>query len=195
MKKSITLLTLSLLLVVTTAIGQNYTMEHGVKLPNKLGKEKKLLHLNGSGVRNKFFINIYVLGLYVTNKTNDAHKVIEADEPMSVRLTIISNLVTRDKMIEVMRDGFELSLKGDVSKHQKSIDAVCDIFRSTPVNIGDTYDISYIPSRGLFASKNGSPLPLNGVSKSLDFKKAVFGIWLEDEPVCEDLRDDILNIN
>jgi Chalcone isomerase-like len=190
MKKSISLLSLAFMLVVTSVVGQ--TTIYGVTLPAKLGKDKKLLDLNGAGVRNKYFMNVYVLGLYLTTKTSNASTIINADEPMAVRLRIISNLVTKEKMADAMRDGFNLSLGNQVSKHQKEIDACVNIFKSDEIKIGDTFDIYYTPGKGMSATKNGKVLNMN--IPGLAFKKAVFGIWLGVEPVDDALKDGILGL-
>lgn len=65
MKKVI--LSISLVIVLYSIAAAQLTV-HGVKLPEKLGKEDKLLMLNGGGVRNKYFMNVYVAGLYVISK-------------------------------------------------------------------------------------------------------------------------------
>jgi hypothetical protein len=69
--------------------------------------------LNGGGLREKYgFMNLYVGGLYVQEKTNDADKVIMANEDMGIRIVIVSGLVTRERFIDALEDGFKNSSAG-----------------------------------------------------------------------------------
>ncbi len=189
MKKSI--LSFSLFLVlVSTAISQVTVI--GVKLPEKLGKDKKLLTLNGAGVRNRFFMNVYVAAIYLQSKTSNPNEIINANEPMAVRLQIVSALITQDKMVESIREGFEKSTGGKTAPLKADIDKIAKVFNSSPIKVGDVFDIWYIPGEGVSASKNNKKMDFN--IKGLAFKKAVFGIWLGPDPVDDPLKDKMLGL-
>ncbi len=210
MKKIIiTLLVLSLNgLIAQTTIS-------GVKLPAKLGFSGTTREFNGAGTRTKYFVKVYVAGLYLKDKSKDAKAILNADKPMSIRLQIISSMLTNDVMVKYIREGFSRSLNGKIEPFKEHIDMICEVFSSEPTKIGDVYDIHYTPGVGVSASKNGKPYmfknlknkigkPYSIVLKNtkngqdalpgLDFKKGLCGIWLSDSPVDPALKDGMLGL-
>ena len=61
------------------------------------------------GVREKLWIDLYAGGLYLTKKSSDADAIMSANEPMAIKLHIVSKLISSDKMIEAVDEGFENS--------------------------------------------------------------------------------------
>ena len=146
--------------------------------------------LNGAGVRTKWGFKIYVGGLYLPGKQNDADSVINADEPMAVKLCFVSGLVTSEKLEASIRDGFTKTTKGNAPVLEKRIDAFITVF-TEKVNKGDIYDLIYVPGHGTEVFRNGNLL---STTKGLDFKKALFGIWLGNEPAHKNLKKCMLGI-
>ena len=73
--------------------------------------------LNGGGLREKYgFMDLYVGALYLENKSSNDNKIIMADENMGIRIVIVSGLVTRDRFIEALEDGFENTTAGNPLK-------------------------------------------------------------------------------
>ena len=61
----------------------------GVSLPNTLNLGDTSLVLNGGGIREKFWIDLYVGALYLTQKETNAQSIIEANQPMAIYLKIV----------------------------------------------------------------------------------------------------------
>ena len=164
----------------------------GVALSPKIAPAKTELILNGGGVRTKYFIKVYVAGLYLQKKSNNPKEIIEEDKPMAVRLHIISNLMTSDNMATAIREGFEKSTKGNIEPFKKDVDLICSIFKSDPVKVGDMFEIYYTPGVGVRCFKNNKDqkVTLSG----MPFKKALFGIWFSDTPVDENLKKGMLGL-
>jgi len=101
---------------------------------------------------------------------------------------MISGLVTSDKMESAVREGFENSTKGNVAPFKSKIEAFINVFKAK-LNKGDLFEIAYVPGKGVEVFKNGS---LSSTIQGLDFKKALFGIWLCDKPAQEDLKEKML---
>lgn len=165
----------------------------GVIMPGTLMYDSVPLVLNGAGIRTKFFIEIYIAGLYLKEKNTKDKAIIDADETMAVRLHIISNTVTKDRMAESIREGFDRSLMGKTEKYRSQIDMAVEIFKSEPVHVGDIYDFWYIPNKGVIAFKNG--VDLHVLIPGLGFKRAMFGIWLCPDPVEQKLKVKMLGLN
>src|SRR5690606_34473920 len=83
------------LCVLLPLASQARTIED-VTLPESLQVNDATLQLNGAGVRSKYFVDVYVAALYLPALQQDARRIVQADEPQSVRLAIISSRITRD---------------------------------------------------------------------------------------------------
>jgi len=160
----------------------------GVNMPETIKAGGNDLVLNGAGVRSKFFIKVYVGGLYLEQKSSDAEKIMDADEPMAIKMAMTSGLVTGDKMEAAFREGFENSTKGNIAPIKDKIEVLINAFKAK-MNKGDIYDFVNVPGKGVEVYKNGSLL---STIQGLDFKKALFGIWLCDKPAQADLKNKML---
>lgn len=144
--------------------------------------------LNGAGVREKLWIDLYAAGLYLNEKTSEASKVLNAEKPMAIKLHIVSKLISSEKMIEAVTEGFEKSTNGNTAPIQKEIDSLIGFFKED-IKKNDVFDLVYLPSKGVVAYKNGVE---KGVVPGIEFKKALFGIWLSNRPADDDLKAKML---
>lgn len=160
-----------------------------VKLPAKIKHDDTDLKLNGAGLRKKYWFKIYVLGLYTEQKSTNASTIVNTDKPMGMRLVVTSSMVTSENFAESTREGFKRSLKGKTAPLQSKIDAFIATFSESEIKEGDVYDLWYTPGVGLKSYRNGT---YQSTVEGFDFKKALFGIWLGDEPVDEDLHNSLL---
>lgn len=180
-----------LLLLLTLGFNANAQLAvDDVLLAPDLKLGNKQVTLNGGGLRKKFFLNIYVAGLYLSNGSSDAQEIVKADEAMSIQLHIVSDMITSSQMISSMEDGFKKSTGGTHEKFRTEIDLLTSIF-SGQIKQGDYYDITYSPDTGVGVYKNGN---LNASFGDLEFKKALWGIWLGDDPVDSKLKKEMLNL-
>ena len=157
-----------------------------VVLPETLDAGGKSLRLNGWGVRKKFFLKLYVGALYLPRPTSDASAILAADTPIGVRLHILSRLVSAKRMEKAIREGFEKSTHGNVAPIRHEIDRFLSFFHDN-VDEDDIFDIIYTPKRGVLIVLNGRELGVIDTNRQ-SFRKALFGIWLGDEPVQDDLK-------
>lgn len=161
----------------------------GVTFPNTETFKGQALVLNGGGVRQKMWIDLYAAGLYLDQKTNNASNILNADKPMALKLHIVSKLISSSKMVDAVTEGFENATKGNTAPIQEEIDKMIGFFKED-INKGDVFDLVYLPSEGgVVAYKNGEE---KGVVKGMEFKKALFGIWLSNRPADDDLRGELL---
>jgi hypothetical protein len=162
----------------------------GVNLPNTLEVGETQLTLNGAGVREKFWMDMYAGGLYTNVKMSEALKVMNADSPMAIKLHIVSGLISSKKMSSAVEEGFQNSTKGNTKPFRPKIDKFISFF-SEEITGDDVFDITYSPSKGVVVFKNNKEL---GTIEGLDFKKALFGIWFCDKPADEDLMNGMLSL-
>ncbi len=162
---------------------------NGVKLPAKIKHEDTELSLSNAGIRKKYWFKVYTLGLYLEQKNTNASQIVNAGQPMGFRLVVTSSMVDSDNFSESTREGFKRSLKGKTAPLQSKIDAFINTFSKNEINEGDVFDLWYTPNVGLRSYRNGT---LVSTIEGHDFKKALFGIWLGDDPVDEDLHDTLI---
>ncbi|MCB9187130.1 MAG: chalcone isomerase family protein [Flavobacteriales bacterium] len=162
---------------------------NGVTLPATLKAGDQSISLNGGGIRKKLFFKLYVGGLYLSKKSGDANAIINADEAMAVKLQITSGMISSENMSEAISEGFEKSTGGNVAPLKSKIDKFIDTFKKSEIVEGNVFDIVYVPGTGVQSYKNGQ---LQSTVEGMDFKKALFGIWLCDEPADEDLKQKML---
>lgn len=160
----------------------------GIVLPATLNYSDQNLSLNGAGVREKLWIDLYSAGLYLDGRSNNATEILNSNEPMAIRLHIVSKLITSDKMVEAVTEGFEKSTNGNTAPIQPKIDKILGFFKED-IKKNDIFDLVYVPNKGVTAYKNGKA---RGTVAGEDFKKALFGIWLSGQPADDDLKENLL---
>ncbi|SOC81479.1 Chalcone isomerase-like [Salinimicrobium sediminis] len=181
------LLLIMAVVVSSTAVAQKEV--GGVTLPATQKFKEHTLHLNGAGVREKLWIDLYAAGLYLEKKTSNADEVLNSDKPMAIKLHIVSKLITSDKMVEAVTEGFEKATNGNTAPIQDEINTMLGFFKED-IKKNDVFDLVYVPSKGVIAHKNGKE---RGVVEGKEFKKALFGIWLSNRPADDDLKKELLS--
>ena len=159
-----------------------------VNLPDSLMAGKDELILNGAGFRKKFFIKVYAAGLYLKEKQTDPQKIMDADKPMAIRMHFVYSEVSSKKLVDAWNEGFLNGTGGNIAPIKTEIDMFNACF-SQEAKKNDIYDIIYIPEQGIGVYIKGE---LKGTIKGLDFKKAVFSIWLGEKPADAKLKKRML---
>lgn len=149
-----------------------------------------VLVLNGSGLRNRMFIDLYIGSLYLSRKDSDAKSVIESDEPMAIRLSIVSSIITAEKLRDATLDGFQSVLDDTVTLDDR-IEQFLGAF-AEPVEVGDSFLLSWNVSVNMLQVRRNDVLVEQ--VEGLDFKQALFAIWLGDDPAQKSLKDEMLGL-
>lgn len=161
----------------------------GVELPGTIDVHGNELKLNGAGIRSKWFMSLYVGGLYLPEKTDDVDAIISADEPMAITMDIISGMITSERMTEATLEGFENATQGNMEPIQEDVDKFMSVFEEE-IKEGDHFRIAYLPDEGVVVYRNGERT--GAVDGGMDFKQALFAIWLGDEPAQESVKQAML---
>lgn len=159
----------------------------GVQFPEAVNVGGQELPLNGAGLRKKFFIKVYAAGLYTAEKTADAKAAIDADAPEAIMMVMIYNGITPKQMKDSWMEGFEGNT-ADLAPLKERIDTLTSWF-TADAKKNDVYDIVYEPEKGSSLIINGET---KGTIPGLDFKKALFAIWLGDKPADKGLKEGML---
>ena len=148
------------------------------------------LKLNGAGLREVLWIDLYAGGLYLKEKEKNPLAILEADEQMAIKINVVSGFVTQKKMIKGVKAGFKKATFGNIKPLKKRIARFIKFFNE-PIVRNDIFDLVYVKDVGIKAFKNDKEL---GVIEGRDFKYALFKIWLGEDPVSEDLKNGMLGV-
>ena len=185
MKKQV--ITLLLLVATVFTVNAQKTVA-GVKVDAKMSLEGQNLILNGAGTRVKMFMDMYVGALYLEKKTANAAEIMNSKEGAAIKLSIVSGLITSDKMVSAINEGFENATGKKTAPLKAKIDKFKGFFKEE-IKKGDVFIIMNVPDEGVVVYKNGSK---KGSIDGYDFKRALFGIWLGDKPADDDLKAGML---
>ncbi|WP_070138002.1 chalcone isomerase family protein [Crocinitomix algicola] len=172
----------SMPLFAQTQIGGNV-------MPNVMKVGSQYLKMNGGGIREKMFIDLYVAVLYLESKTTSAQEILSADKPMAVKIKIISGMVDNDNFEEAIREGFDKSTKNNTEPYKERLEKLIEIGFKEDIKTNDIFDLVYHPGTGCQLIKNNKVLV---TVDGLDFKKALFGIWLGEDPADGTLKKKML---
>lgn len=177
-------LTLLLLFVVPSVAQEITEPKSGMKFAAKDGDSSLL----GAGLRTKTMlkVKVYAIGLYVADAelagplkgkagTPDLYReLVNGDFKKKVVMKFL-----RDVSTSQIRDAFHESLGNAGPKAQEWISYFGDI------RTGQEIVISWVPGTGLTTKVAGADKPpINDKT----FASAVFGIWLGEKPIQDDLK-------
>jgi hypothetical protein len=189
MKNLLLLLTIILTLQFTDAMAQKSFDIDGVTVPRTIQFQSKTLSLNGAGGRSKMWLEVYVQALYLSQLSQDPKFIIDSDTEMAIRIEITSSMVSSNKLTKAMNNGFEKSAGDNLQTLRPRIEEFKS-FLSDEITQKDVFKLIYSPiDSSVWVYKNDI---LKGKVQGLDFKKALFGIWLSDKPADEKLKNQLL---
>jgi hypothetical protein len=182
------MLIVSFALVIALASSAQAVEIGGVSLPDSVPAASEILKLNGAGLRTKFFIKVYACGLYLQERSSDGQAIAAAEKPMALRMRFIHDGVAPEKLIEAWNDGFKASTGGNTAPISAEISRFNGLF-TAEARKGDAYELLYLPGKGVAVSMNGT---VRDTIPGLEFKQALFGIWLGREPADASLKKGLL---
>ena len=163
------------------------------RLPEKvrLFPEGTELLLNGAGLRSRFLLQVYVIGLYLPERKKTDAEVLAHAGGKRVRIVMLRNVSAQqmtDSLLKVMQ-------KNNGEAELAAVHAGVETFRGMllalgKVPIGTTFDIDYAPGSGTRFAVDGIPKgkPIAGEP----FYRAVLRIWIGDKPEQPTLKQALL---
>jgi hypothetical protein len=185
-KRFLKLLSIGTLVIAHALPGQSAEVS-GVKIPDTATVGGKELVLNGAGMRVKFVINVYAMGLYLSKKETAPADVLAQDGPKRVSLTMMRE-VDSDEFGQLFITSMNAnSDKAEKAKYFNQTVKFGEMFASLgKVKKGDIVTLDWIPGTGTISSVNGKQqgeaFPDSG------FYSAVLRIWLGEKPADSSLK-------
>jgi len=190
MKKNVIIVLFFLMQFLSVNAQTQFEVE-GVTVPRTIDFEGAKLELNGFGVRSKAWVDVYVQALYLTTLSQEPDFIMESETPMGIRIEIISSLVSSKKLSKALYKGLEKSVGDEgMVKIEKEARLLETLVNSEITKNGDVFKLIYNPlDISIWVIKNER---VAGKIQGKAFKKAFLGIWLSENPVDEDLKNDLL---
>ncbi|WP_130734150.1 chalcone isomerase family protein [Flavobacterium sp. J27] len=178
-----------ILILITSFVSAQTTIS-GVKLEETITIEGKKLVLNGAGTREKWWIDLYVGSLYLPKKSTNGTEVVNSSETSAIKLDVVSGMVSAEKMMGALDEGFVKSTNNNLEPLKERIEKFKTFFQEK-FNKGDSFTFAYVSGTGIVVYKNGVK---KGAIEGQDFKKALFGIWLSNNPADKNLKKSMLGM-
>lgn len=158
----------------------------GVNVPEQvtIANGTSPLQLNGAGVREKFFIDIYVGGLYLPKKTGNVSQIIDMPGAKRVVMHFLYKEVKKTKLTDGWTDGFRNNhTKAQFKVLKSRLDQFNALFHT--IKRGEFICLDYIPAKGTQVWINET---LAGTVPGQDFYQALLKVWLGDKPADSKLK-------
>lgn len=160
------------------------------RVPPTVRVEGVDLVLNGAGLRNFMFFDVYVMALYLPKRVIDAHAVLRQDLPRRLQITFLRD-VTAERDVDFLMDGLvENNTPDELAVIQPQLDHFFRIVRGMgKVAKGGVVQLDYLPNVGTRVWLNQRLL---GTVAGAAFNRSVLKIWLGDHPTQADLKRALL---
>ena len=177
LKRSSQSLLLALFLAGIPVVASTAECE-GVAMEDSITQDGHALTLNGLGLRLATFlkIKVYVAGLYVPTKSDQAKTLINTDQPWRLKLSFVRS-VDKGDMVSAWDDGFSENAKAELSALKDRIETLNSSMED--LKEGETLMFSYTPGKGTNVEINGKP---RTIIEGADFASALLSIWLGNPP-------------
>jgi len=159
----------------------------GVVLPDKATAGGRDLVLNGMGLREKLWIDVYVAGLYLERKATDPGQILESEQVKHLRMQFLYKKVTAQQLVEAWSGGFEANAGEAAAPLRDKLDRL----NSWMVDVGKGDEMSFttVPGQGLEVQIKGQS---KGTIEGDDFARAFWSIFLGPQPPTEKLKKGLL---
>jgi hypothetical protein len=148
----------------------------GVTLPDKAQVGSDTLVLNGMALRKKFFIKVYVAGLYLAQKEGDAAKILAADSPRRMEMDFLYG-VSPSQMCDAWKEGLEANTQNASAAVKKSFETLCSWMEDLPK--GQKLVLTYLPGTGTQVEVKGK---VKGTLEGKPTADAILATWIGKDP-------------
>ena len=158
----------------------------GVSLTDTVTVGDKTLVLNGLGLRKKYFVKVYVAGLYLEQKSSDPATILKTDAPKRIVMHFVRS-VSKNQMVDAFNEAFENNSPDATKTMKNEIDQLLAALE--PLNDGGEMIFTYFPG-------TGTALAINNKEKltiaAPGFSSVLFSVWLGPKPPNPELKKGLL---
>jgi hypothetical protein len=178
MRRKMTPVLLSLMLLVPTLASAASLA--GVTLEDKTTVNGQPLVLNGLGLRKKFFIKVYVGGLYLSSKMSNPASILAADSPRRMVMSFLYS-VSKDQMCDAWEEGLQDNTPHAAADVKAAFKTLCSWME--PIPKGNRLVLTYVPGSGTMVEVNGK---MKGTLPGKATADAILSTWIGPKPAMGD---------
>lgn len=160
----------------------------GVTLPDTARVGGQELALNGLGLREKGWFDVYVGALYLPETTDNAETAINMQGPSRMVMHFVRD-VPGDKIIDGWKDGFrnnnEQAVVDGLGERLEKFNS----FFTGEIKDGQAVVLDYVPGEGTHVSIGGED---KGTIDGPEFARALRAVWLGPKPPSGDFKEGVL---
>lgn len=163
----------------------------GVRLEAATRLGDTSLQLNGAGVRSRFIIKAYVIGLYLGAHADTLDGAMAAPGPKRIEIVPLMGF-SAEQFTEPLVKGMKKNLPpAEFEAMQPRIRAfVDDLTAVKEVRKGSRIALEWLPGRGSRATMDGQEI--SHIVEGEDFYRALLAIWVGGKPTQDDLKLQLL---
>lgn len=180
-----TVLTAALLMMMSLTPVQAATLA-GITMADTVTLDGKTLVLNGLGVRAATFmkVKVYIIGLYLENKSSDAKAIITSDQLKRIEMHFVHDVSAED-----IREGWSEAFENNY-KDAGSIGHEISKFNASmqDMETGDSIVLEFSAGVVNVLVKGNKVDSIEGEA----FQQAALSIWLGKKPPNKELKTGIL---
>jgi len=162
----------------------------GVKIDDKTRVGSSELVLNGAGLRKRFFLQVYAIGLYLPRKAGNATGAINTEGPKRASIHMLRDVGAAqftDALAEGIRENHTEAEAKALEPRVQALAAIMAEVKEAKKGMVITLDWTGAATQlGIDGKPAGKPI------EGADFYRALLRIWLGDKPVQEDLKKALL---
>jgi len=161
----------------------------GIKLDDQVKVGASDLVLNGTGLRSKLFIKVYIGALYVSEKSASPVALLDATTPRRMTMRMLRD-IDSDTLYGALWDGLkDNNSEAELAALKVPIEQFAEIMKKigTAKN-GDTVTLDFAGD-GVAVGFNGTA---RGKVASGAFARSLLKVWLGDNPVDSSLKKALL---
>lgn len=155
----------------------------GVTVPDTATVGGQSVVLNGMGLREKYYIDVYIGALYLSKKTSSASEAVSSDTAKRIAMHFIYEKVSASQLTDTLREGFAHAPAAPAG----SLDQLCSYMAD--VKAGDVVAFDYAPGTGTTVTVKGKT---KGTIPGKDFMVALWSVFLGTSPPTARLKAGML---
>lgn len=163
----------------------------GVKFEETASVAGQQLKLNGAGLRTKFFVKVYALGLYLSEKKSSTAEILALQGARRIQIVSMRDISSED-FSKAFMDGLNANTEqAERNKILPQIKAFGELFASIPsLKKGDVLLVDWVPGVGTQCQLNGKKI--GETVPDLAFYNAITRIWIGDKAADSSLKPKLL---
>ncbi len=157
-----------------------------VTMPDSVQVAGQTLVLNGMGLREKFFIDVYVAGLYLPQKQTSGEAILSSDTPRRTVMHFVFN-VDKGKICGAWDESLEANVPKASAALEKDFQTLCSWMAD--IGKGEEMVFTYVPGTGTEVEVKGES---KGTIEGKPFADAIFASWIGEHPATAKLKKGLL---